>query len=405
MKPLVQRAGGSLAIKSLPALYGAGLILLVVRGIPLSDFGRYAMGIAFVNLAGALTRGLWGVPLVLRAARGERAQGLAPAFWMSTFSALAAAALGFIILPLVGAGFKLALIGAAILIVMVPRDIASMLTQAGQRVWASFLIEAGLYLGALLGFVLLSVTGRMSTAESVMLANLGAAMLSCLLAVSLEPCALRPGRRGDWKGIVRVGRWSGTLALTEVYLQQGDALLLGIFFEAQAIAPYVAARTILRIYTLVSQAVNFLVLPSASRLWADGRVLYLRQKLRSVLRTLLLLLIPFNVFVWFASPILFPFFLGAKYIPAVPFFRWIILVSFFEPVCSVLTNAIVGIGRPQRVVPIQFGGLFLNVAANLVLLPLAGLKAAAGVLIATYGLMAAAMVRLARAHLVPDDTS
>jgi O-antigen/teichoic acid export membrane protein len=404
VKSLIQRAGGSLAVKTLPALYGAGLILLVVRAIPLSDFGRYGMAIAFVNLAGALTRGLWGVPLVLRAARGDRAEGLAPAFWMSALSAVASGALGLVILPLVGAGFKLALIGAAILIILVPRDIASLLTQATQRVWVAFVIEAGYFVGALLGFILLSLVGRMSTAEAVMLANLGAAIISCVLAVCLEPCVLRPGTRGDWKGTVQVGRWSGTLVLTEVYLQQGDALLLGIYFSAEKIAPYIAARTILRMYTLLSQAVNFLVLPSASRLYADGRVLHLRHRVRTVLRTLLLLLIPFNIFMWFACPTLFPLFLGEKYVPAVPFFRWIIVVTFFEPVCSVLTNAMIGIGRPQRVVPIQLAGLALNVAANLVLLPLAGLKAAAGVLIATYGLISAGMIRLARANLVPDDS-
>jgi O-antigen/teichoic acid export membrane protein len=405
MNSLLHRAGGSLAVKTLPALYGAGLILLVVRAIPLADFGRYGMAIAYVNLAMALSRGLWGVPLVLCAARGERAQRLAPAFWMTGLTALVCSGLGMIILPLVGAGFKLALIGAAILIVLVPRDIASLLTQATQRVWAAFIIEAGYFIGALIGFVLLTVVGRMHTAEAVMLANLGAAVISCVLAVSLEPCVLRPGTRGDWKGTARVGRWAGTLALGEVYLQQGDSLLLGIFFQAQAIAPYIAARTILRMYTLLSQAVNFLVLPSASRLYADGRVLHLRRRLRTILRTLLLLLVPFNIFMWFACPTLFPLFLGEKYASAVPFFRLIIVVTFFEPICSVLTNAVVGIGKPQRVVPIQLIGLALNTAANLVLLPLAGLKAAAGVLIATYGVMAAGMIRLARSNLVPDETS
>jgi O-antigen/teichoic acid export membrane protein len=403
MNSLLHRAGGSLAVKTLPALYGAGLILLVVRAIPLADFGRYGMAIAYVNLAGALSRGLWGVPLVLRAARGDRAAGLAPAFWMSGLTALVTGGLGLIILPLVGAGFKLGLVGAAILIVLVPRDIASLLTQATQRVWAAFIIEAGYFVGALAGFVLLTLVGRMDTAEAVMLANLAAAVLSCALGLILEPCVLHPGTRGDWKGIAQVGRWSGTLTLSEVYLQQGDALLLGIFFEAGAIAPYIAARTILRVYTLLSQAVNFLVLPTASRLYADGRVLHLRRRLKTVLRALLLLLIPFNAILWFACPALFPFFLGEKYVPAIPFFRLIIVVTFFEPICSVLTNAILGIGKPQKVVPIQLGGLALNVAANLVLLPLVGLWAAPCVLIATYALVALGMIRLARGILVSDD--
>jgi O-antigen/teichoic acid export membrane protein len=405
MNSLFHRASGSLAVKTLPALYGAGLILLVVRAIPLGDFGRYGMAIAYVNLVLALSRGFWGVSLVLRAARGEQAEGLAPAFWMTGLTAIAGGALGMIVLPLVGAGFKLSLIGAAILLILVPRDIALLLAQATSRVWTAFVIEAGYFVGALSGFVVLTAVGRLHTAEAVMLANLGAAVISATLGVILEPSVRRPGTHGDWKGAVRVGRWVGTLALGEVYLQQGDALLVGIFFEAKVIAPYIAARTILRMYTLLSQAVNFLVLPSASRLHADGRVPHLRHRVKTVLRAVLLLLIPFNVILWFACPTVFPMVLGEKYAAAIPFFRMIILVSFFEPIYSVLTNAVVGIGRPHKVVPIQLTGLVLNIVANLVLLPIAGLKAAAGVLVATYGVLAAGMFRLARANLVPDDPS
>lgn len=405
MNSLIQRASGSLAVKTLPALYGAGLILLVVRAIPLEDFGRYGMAIAYVNLALAASRGLWGVPLVLRAARGERSEGLAPAFWMTALTAVAGGGLGMIILPLLGVGYKLSFIGAAILLILVPRDIALLLAQATSRVGAAFVIEAGYFVGALAGFILLTAVGSMRTAEAVMLVNLGAAVISAVLGLILEPGVRRPGTRGDWKGAVRVGRWAGMLALGEVYLQQGDALVVGAFFEAKAIAPYIAARTILRVYTLLSQAVNFLVLPSASRLYADGRVAHLRHRLKTVLRTLLLLLIPFNIFVWFACPELFPLFLGEKYASAIPFFRLIILVTFFEPIYSVLTSAVMGIGKPQRVVPIQLTGLALNAAANLVLLPLAGLQAAAGVLVATYAVMAAGVIRLARANLVPEGTS
>ena len=404
MSSLFHRVSGSLAVKSLPALYGVGLILLVVRVIPLGDFGRYGIAIAYVNLIAALSRGLWGGPLILRAARGDREELLAPAFWLSLATAVTGAAAGLILLPLLKVGWQLSCLAGIMLIVLVPRDLALNLTQAASRVWTAFVIEAGYFGGGLLGFVTLAALGKLNSAETVMLVNVVSAALSAVLGLYFEPCILHPGKHGNWQEIIRVGRWIGVLSLGEVYLQQGDALIVGIFFSAEAIAPYIAARTLLRMYTLLSQAINFLVLPHASRSMASGQVLHLRQRVRTVIKWLLLLLVPVNVLIWVFSPWVFPAILGAKYELAVPFFRLMILATFLEPVYSVLANAIVGIGKPQKVVPVQLTGLILNAGLNFVLLPLTGLKAAAIVLVATYGAMAILMRRLARTHLVPEGS-
>jgi O-antigen/teichoic acid export membrane protein len=286
----------------------------------------------------------------------------------------------------------------------VPRDLALNLTQAASRVWVAFVVEAGYFGGGLLGFVVLAAFGKLHTAETVMLVNMVSAAFSAVIGLCFEPCILHPGKHGNWKEIVHVGRWIGVLSLGEVYLQQGDALIVGIFFSAEMIAPYIAARTLLRMYTLLSQAINFLVLPHASRSMANGRIPHFRGRVRMVIKWLLLLLVPINLLIWISSPWLFPAILGAKYELAVPFFRFMILATFFEPIYSVLSNAIVGIGKPQKVVPVQLTGLILNVVMNFILLPLTGLKAAAMVLVATYGSMAFLMRRLARTHLVPEES-
>lgn len=402
MSSLLQRAGGSLAVKTLPAIYGVGLILLVVRVIPLSDFGRYGMAIAYVNLFVALSRGLWGGPLIMRAARGDRDSMLGPAFWLTLSTACVGAVLAFVILPLLNVGWLLTGMTAVMLFILVPRDIALSLAQASSRVWAAFTIESGYFIGGLCGFAVLSLTGNLKTAESVMLVNIIAAVISAVLGIVLEPSVRKPGTQGDWKNIVQIGRWIGLLTLGEVYLQQGDALLVGIFFSAEAIAPYIAARTLLRMYTLLSQSVNFLVLPYAARLHAGGQTAHLRKRVRTVLKLLIIGLIPVNVLIWLICPWIFPLVLGQKYVAAIPFFRWMILATFLEPVYSVLTNAVTGIGKPREVVPVQYAGLILSVVANLLLLPIAGLKAAAFVLVLTYATLAGGMYRLARKYLVAD---
>jgi O-antigen/teichoic acid export membrane protein len=388
MLSLAQRISGSLAVKALPAVYGVALILLVVRAIPLGDFGRYGMAIAFVNVVVALSRGLWATPLIVHAARGDRSRVLAPAFWLSGLTAAAGGLLGLIILPLIGVEFPLALMAAVMLLILVPRDMALSLAQAESRVWAAFSIESGYFGGSLLGFALLSVFGVLKTAEAAMFANVAAAALSALIGLILEPGLLRLKRRGDYHGILRLGRWTGLLAFGEIFIQQGDALLVGIFFQPEIIAPYLAARTLLRMYTLISQAVNFLVLPSASRLGAENRLRHLRARLRTALTYVCCGLVPLNIAAWLLSPIVFPLIMGEKYLPAVPFFRLMIVITFLEPIYSVLSNAVAGLGKPSIVVPVVLAGLVLNVVANLGALPVFGLWSAPVVLILTYGMLA-----------------
>jgi O-antigen/teichoic acid export membrane protein len=400
MASLVHRAGASLAIKALPAIYGAGLVLLVVRMVPLGDFGRYGMAIAYINVVSVLCRGLWSSSLTIHAARGQRDTYLAPAFWFSLGTNAIGGALGLIILPLLGVGFDLALMSGIMLLILVPRDLSAALAQAANRVWVAFLIEAGYSVGCLGGFVLLAALGELRTAEAAMIVNVAGAVLSTLIGIAFEPGLLRPGTHGDWKEAFRFGRWIGLLALGEIFLQQGDALLIGAFFNPEVIAPYLAARTLLRMYTLLSQAVNFLVLPSASRLAPSGQIRLLRRRLKMVLLSLDGMLLPVNVAMWFLCPMIFPAVMGAKYIPAIPFFRLLIIVTFLEPVYSVLNNAMAGVGKSQKMVILLGTGLAFNVTMNLILLPLVGLWAAPAVLLATYAILAFGSVRMSRRHLV-----
>lgn len=397
---LVQRAGGSLLVKTLPAIYGVGLVLLVVRVIPMGAYGQYGMAIAFVNVAAGLSRGLWTMPLVIGAAKGDRVHFLAPSFWLSIGTAVVGGALALVILPLLHVSHELAMFAAIMLLVLVPRDLSLALAQAERRVWVAFAIEAGYFVGSLSGFVAMTFFSQLRTAEAVMLMNLASAVVSVLIGVSFEPCLLRPGTGGDWKGIFHLGRWIGMNALGEIFLQQGDALLIGIFFAPEVIAPYIAARTLLRMYTLLSQSVNFLVLPSASRLGASNQLLLLRRRLRSLFKYMSGFLLVFNTAMWFACPIIFPKVLGGNYVASVPFFRLMILATFLEPVYSILANAIAGIGKPEKILLVLGTALGLNVVANLVFLPIIGLWSAPVVLVSTYAVLAYGLVLLARRHLV-----
>jgi O-antigen/teichoic acid export membrane protein len=403
---LIQRAGGSLLVKVLPAIYGVGLVLLVVRALPKEAYGEYGIAIAFMNVAAGLSRGLWTMPLVIGAAKGERDSLLAPAFWYGLGTATLGGLLAMGVLPLLHVSESLAVITALMLLVLVPRELALALSQAQGRVWVAFVIEAGYFVGSLAGFIALTFFRQLQTAEAVMLMNLVSAVLSMIIGLGFEPGILHPGKHGDWKGIFHIGRWIGMNALGEIFLQQGDVLLIGMFFKPEVIAPYIAARTLLRMYTLLSQSVNFIVLPSASRLGAKNQLLLLRKRLRTLFKYMWAFLLVFNGIMWFACPYIFPRLLGPAYAASIPFFRLMILATFLEPVYSILANAIAGIGKPKLIVFVLITALGFNIVADLVSLSLShNIKVAPVVLVLTYFVLAYGMWRLARKHFVDHPTA
>ncbi len=390
--PMLRRAVWPLAIKALPALYGAGLVLFVIRILPPAEFGEYGIAFAFVNLWAVIPRGLWIVPLVALSARGESGSVTASVLWVGLMTAAIGGVGALVVLPLLGVNGWTPLLAAIALLILVPRDIGFGLAQARGDYVTGFKIDAAYFLGSLLLFGLLPFETGLRSADGVLLLNVISMVASALWAFSASPVLWQRPTLANWRTVFHQGRWIGLMGLGEIYMQQGDVLLVGAFVNAAALAPYVAARTLMRMYTIISQAVNLVVLPVASRLAAAGELARLRRRLLAALSTMLLLLIPINVIAYFASEPVFPAILGAKYLPAVPFFKILLLATFFEPLYSILGNALAGMSRAKTVAAALSVGVLFNVAGNLVCVPTFGIGAVPVVAVCSYFILAAALL-------------
>lgn len=389
---MLRRAVWPLAIKALPALYGAGLVLFVIRILPPAEFGKYGIAFAFVNLWAVIPRGLWIVPLVALSARGESNSVTASVLWVGLMTAAIGGVCALIVLPLLGVDGWVPLLAAFALLILVPRDIGFGLAQARGDYVTGFKVDAAYFLGSLLLFGLLPFDPRLQTADGVLILNVISMLASALWAFRASPVLWHRPTLANWRVVAHQGRWIGLMGLGEIYMQQGDVLLVGAFVNAAELAPYIAARTLMRMYAIVSQAVNLVVLPVASRLAAAGEFVRLRRRLLAVLATLLLLLIPVNIIAYFASGPVFPAILGAKYIAAVPIFKMLILATFFEPLYSILGNALAGMNRSKTVVVVLAFGVLINIVGNLTCVPLFGIEAVPIITVCSYLVLAVSLV-------------
>lgn len=379
------RAGWALAIKGLPALYGLGVIFVLLRALPVEEYGSYGVAWAFLNLAAMCTRGLWALTLVQRWASGARESVLEAIVGLSLLTTLLGIAVGAVVLPALGLSVSETALTLLSLLILVPRDLAIALGQAEAKLRRVFVFEVCYFIGSLVGFVVLAQQGLLVDAETALMVNTGAIVLSSLVGALLYPVVLKPSFRiAAFKEVTGHGKWTGMLAIGDIYFQQGDLLVLGAVLGPAVLAPYIAAKTFLRLFALASQAMNFLLYPMAARLAAEGNLPKLAEKLKIALAGVWALGIPAALGLWFYADPVIPTMLGKKYADAIPFVVLLLPAALLEPLYSTGASILVGLGKPRKAIAWIMIVLTANVLANVMLVSWVGLSAAPWILISSY---------------------
>lgn len=379
------RATWALAIKGLPAIYGLGVIFVLLRALPVEEYGSYGVSWAFLNVAAMCTRGLWALTLVQRWASGANARVLSSLIGLSLITTLIGIAAGLLIMPALGLSWTETLLTCAALLILVPRDLAIALGQAEARLRRVFVIEVCYFLGSLIGFVVLAQQGMLVDAETALMVNTGAIVLSSVAGIIRYPMVLKPSFNvAEMRDASSYSKWTGVMAVGDIYFQQGDLLVIGAIVGPVALAPYIAAKTLLRLFGLVSQAMNFLLYPMAARLAAAGDLPRVSSKLKIALLGVWAIGIPAALLLWkFADPVI-PSLLGSKYYEAIPYVLALLPAALLEPLYSTGAIILVGLGQPRYAIPWIIGVLLVNAVANLILVSAFHLAAAPWILTLSY---------------------
>ncbi|MDB5178657.1 MAG: rane protein involved in the export of O-antigen and teichoic acid [Patescibacteria group bacterium] len=115
--------------------------------------------------------------------------------------------------------------------------------------------------------------------------------------------------------------------------------------DARLVGYYAAAQSIAIIPFMAMSAIGQVLFPSIARQLGQGRVHDARRSIRQALRYLLLLLVPIAVLIAATAPDLISFLFGAKYLPAVPALRLLVLGYVFLTIFMTFANILNGSGR------------------------------------------------------------
>ena len=276
--------------------------------------------------------------------------------------------------------------------------VASGVAQAAEniRLWSRLrVVQPVTYLGLAVAF---GATGRL-TAVTAATAYVGSLFVQWVLFHYFG--VVRPGLSG-WAlerevlaALYRYGLWNMLSSALETINLRLDLLILGLMVPARDVGQYaIAVGMSLTMLPFAGVAAPW-ILPTLVRTKAEHR------KPRAIFAISLTALISGvgNLIGIIFAPAIVEFVVGARWLPAVPAFRLLLVGSFFLSIREVLTSIANGYGRPYAGAVADGASAFMTVLIIVPAIRLYGIEGAAAASTVAYGTSVALLILIARNHL------
>ncbi len=398
-----------LAGRALPSVYGVGIILFVIRVFPPIEFGVYTLLQTVLMLAVGTAQTFALQPLVKFGAETDdiSVPATASAVLYGAFI-IPATILLLVIGGPFGGLFRSEAAGdllwyvAAMLVVSFPRNLASYVLQSRLELRTLFFLDAIYSLGSLAMIAWLVTIGTLTTAEGVMQVNLLMIGLSSAFGAVLlfrrhgfRPAWSRPMMARTWE----YGRYSLGASVSYTLYSQSDNLIISAMMGPVPLAVYNAAKVFARVYDLILQTINTLLVPVVSRAHgrndAEGLKILAEKSLffftvSAVALTVLFLLL--------GGPMLSLVY-GDKYSEAVPVLRILACAGVFIPGIAVGASFCHGVAKMRPVFYLNLLTAVAGIGLIALLTWLFGINGSAWAVLATFALVCPLWIYVLTRHV------
>ncbi len=363
------------ADKALPAIYGVGFILLVIRVLPDSEYGAFVVVQSMVTIVTALGGSLALQPLTkFSAETKENGEYIVASLGLlAAFFALVS------LVTVVGGGYLVSILlptddgkVAGLLRLYMPlllfsgfyRIFATALLQASYAVARIFWIDAVYFLGTLLLIAWAGLVGRFSSASELLALITAGQALSTVLAVVLARKAMSV-RKGYNPAALRqiwdFGKYTfGGSSIYSVFSQL-DIFFISSFVGVAGVAVYSASKIFTRIFDMVAQVAQMFLVPYSSKTYREGGLDKMKTTAEKAICFSTILLLPvLLVMVFLPGPAMHLLYRG-KYDHGALIVQIFGFIALITPWNVVLSNFIVGIGKAKET--FYYAVLFLCVSA------------------------------------------
>jgi len=375
--------------KGLPMLYGLGMIFIVIRVLPKEEYGTFVIVQALFYFVMLIAQHFMTRPLIkVVSADNKNAEW---AFPLVTANVVIIFSIGLAIISVlskyIGILFRVNNFRSFLLIlwilgiIFIPKTVILSYFGGKIQTFKVFLINSGYFLTSLFGLFLLNYKGLLSSAKSVFYVNIVGAGISSIIGILLIRKDLLTF---NWKiawvkmnELAAFGKFTLGYGLFRSIYQQADSYILAAMMGPIEVAIYNAAKTFLRFYNIMAQAIITLVFPVVSKLSGRNRTVEVKQVYEKSICFYSMLLIPINILLIIGAKYLFLFAYGDKYPGTVIVFQILILGTFFHPFASIGSATLLGLNRPDLNFYVKLITSAVNIILNIILIPIFMAKGAA----------------------------
>jgi O-antigen/teichoic acid export membrane protein len=397
-----------IADKALPVVYGLGYVLLVIRVLPEVEFGNFVLVQELFLIISMLAMAFALQPLLKFASEDvEDTREVTSAAFALHAVFLAVASLTLLLLqhPL---AHLFNAPGLASLIPYVPamlgaslmRNFTLTVLQARFMLREVFWTDAAHFLGAPLLVWIVSKMALFDTALDLVIINIVSLATSSLVGIVLArrvmamPVIPRPD---ELRRVVDYGRYATGGLLSYLVYAKADTFILSAFTGPVQVAVYNSVKVFTRIYEMLPQVVQMIVLPASSRLSSRQDETGLQALVEKSILFLTVSMVPvFLVFFLGASPLLEILYQG-RYGEAAPILQVFSVLALAVPMITVGSNVLLGLGKARMSFLLSLQMLGAALAGYFGLIPwLGGLGAAIGLATASILLVWSTLRQLQR---------
>ena len=352
-------------------IYGLVMVVVLIPILPVDEHGHYAIIFNLFLFITFLNKSLVLNPMIRFAAVPELFNiSVRSGFFLTLLLYTVIAVIVWFTAPVSAMMLRVTIVEiryvpflmAAILL----REFGFCVQQTLYRTRSIFLIESLYFLGSAGGFILLGLTGRLTTALTALQVNLVAASASSLAALLVGFKGVKLWNRINFPEIKRqlqygfITLWIGLAGSLGF---GADVLLLAGFYTPREVAIYNGAKAVYRLFSAVTQAVGMLVMPFASRLASQGRTGELKNLYEKTIGYVAVGFAAMVAGAWLVSDLIYKWIIGGAYIDSAPIFRLLICAAPFEGIYLITGNILYGIGAASTVALVSGIGVAVWLAA------------------------------------------
>ncbi len=346
------------ADKSLPPVYGVAFMFLVIRVLPVEEYGAYFLIQNMFMIISSLAFSFAIQPMLKFVAEGFDARVVSSTALtlLTFFIAIILAALLIIGRPvavLLDARHaeevrSLFLYLPLMFLASVYRVISSGLLQARLKIRELFWVDLVYFVTSVVLILAARMLGILNGAVMVVYILIGSSLLASVMAIILARDVAVPIWRWDGvmaKKIFSYGKFGVGGTLGNVVQTQFDTFFVSMYGGVGGVAMYGVAKNFARMFDMYSQVIQMLVLPASSILQGRGEEKKLTGLVeKSVCFSFYAIIPVIFLFGVFPAPI-FRFFYGHQYTSSIPVLQILCLTGFMIPFGAVVASTLYGIGK------------------------------------------------------------